>query len=326
MSKIVPISQIDRRAPEAGRIRIGVKTERAMKSIDKLRFTSPNRGVIEEIAARYGGQARPWKDVKANPSDQWEVITPISEVPVYLVPDGVSSWYELWDGGGCARRCDGEIAQVPVGSNDGYEMADVPCICDREGQMACKAVTRLQVILPEIRFTGTWRLESKGWNAQKELPGMFEFIVSMGQRGMLVQAVLGVEKREKMHRGKKKNFVVPRLSVTQTPQELLEPAAAGPALPPVQSAPALPAASVEFVEAELLDDELVAIEADLQADAAYFGLDPHQFVAAMRSYVGAIASASPEQRARLQAAHVKMQAGELAPTGFRPDGGIQWQQ
>ena len=36
---VVPLSNIDRRAPEAGRIRIGIKSGRAMKSIDTFRFT-----------------------------------------------------------------------------------------------------------------------------------------------------------------------------------------------------------------------------------------------------------------------------------------------
>ena len=38
------------RTPEHGRIRLGVKTERAMKSLDTFRFTSPDKEAIEQIA------------------------------------------------------------------------------------------------------------------------------------------------------------------------------------------------------------------------------------------------------------------------------------
>ena len=41
MSKLpVPIGQINRSLPEAGRIRIGVKSGKSMKAIDTFRFTS----------------------------------------------------------------------------------------------------------------------------------------------------------------------------------------------------------------------------------------------------------------------------------------------
>ena len=43
------VAQLQRRAPEAGRIRLGIKTGRAMKSLDTFRFTSPHRDAIEEL-------------------------------------------------------------------------------------------------------------------------------------------------------------------------------------------------------------------------------------------------------------------------------------
>ena len=39
MSKVTPLDNMGR-TPEQGRIRLGVKTERAMKAIDTFRFTS----------------------------------------------------------------------------------------------------------------------------------------------------------------------------------------------------------------------------------------------------------------------------------------------
>ena len=54
MKPIKPIHDLGR-TPEHGRIRLGVKTERAMKSLDTFRFTSPDKEAIEQIADAYGG-------------------------------------------------------------------------------------------------------------------------------------------------------------------------------------------------------------------------------------------------------------------------------
>ena len=322
MSRVVPLSQIDRRAPEAGRIRLGIKSAKgAPQSIDKLRFTSPNRRPVEQIAARYGGQVKPWRDPKANPNDQFEVISTVSEIPVYLVPGGLNCHYELWAGGGVERRCDGE--QCEIAGRD--EMQLVACICDRQGKMECKPYTRLNVILPEVEFSGVWRLESKGWNSQVELPGMFDLIVSLVDSGKLVSAMLSVERRSKMSGGQKRNYVVPKLSITQTPQEL---AAGANQLQLAESAPQVPALPAgqheDIVEAELVDDDLLEIEELLRADARYFGLDEDRFVRALRRSIDAVGSATDEQRVRLRNASARMRSGELAPEGFKPDGSIQW--
>ena len=45
MKPIKPLAQLGR-APEQGRIRLGVKTERAMKSLDTFRFTSLDKSAI----------------------------------------------------------------------------------------------------------------------------------------------------------------------------------------------------------------------------------------------------------------------------------------
>lgn len=341
-NQIVPISQIARRPPEAGRIRIGVKSGKAMKSIEKLRFTSPNRRVIDQLAHHYGGTVKPWHDDKANPKDQFEVISSVSEIPVYVLPDGLSQWYELWSGGGCQRRCDGQTCAIPKKTGpDDYEMVDVPCMCDARGLRECKPYTRLSVVIPAIEFTGVWRLDTKSWNAQAELPGMFDMIIALGQQGRTVRGILAVERRERMTPAGKRNYVVPKLTIDATAQELVSgtagvagiaaastsiaalEAGASVDMPPVGELMAS-SADDEIVDAEVLDDELVAIEADLAKDAAYFGLDGHRFVAAVRRQIGATGSASPEQRGRLRAAHARMQAGTLAALGFNPDGSIQW--
>jgi hypothetical protein len=78
----------------------------------------------------------------------------------------------------------------------------------------------LKVILPEIPFGGVWRLESKGWNAFHELPGMAEMLEGL-QADKVIEGRLLLEKRKKVSGGQTRNFVVPRLVVGSSPLEIL---------------------------------------------------------------------------------------------------------
>jgi hypothetical protein len=69
----VPLTQLDRRPPEAGRIRMGEKTDRAMRSLDTFRFTSPDQSLIAAVAQLYGGTVRPWNEPRAKVKQQWQV-------------------------------------------------------------------------------------------------------------------------------------------------------------------------------------------------------------------------------------------------------------
>lgn len=314
MREISPLADLGTRPPEAGRIRMGVKTEKAMKSIDTFRFTSPDEQTIRDIAALYGGTARPWKEPRANPSNQYEVITTSDEIRVMLVPDGISVWYELWAGSGIARRCDGIDVQCPVMVGRDWEMGTQPCLCRAENKRQCKPHTRLQLVLPEVAFRGVWRLETQGWNAMEELPGMFNLITGLADQGRMVDAVLSVERRERVTPAGKRNFVVPRLAVRQSVDQLVstsQVAVGGPSQVAIGPAP-----MVEVVEAEILDDELLEIEALLKADAAYFGLDPDMYVAAVKAQ-------AEGDRVRMRACSTRVRAGDLAAKGFK-QGKIEW--
>jgi len=321
-SDITPTAQLGRRAPEAGRIRLGVKTEKAMKSIDTLRFTSPDRTIIEAIAARYGGTAGPWNEPKANPPNQWQVVTTSNEVRVLLIPNGLSTNYEMWSDGGCLRRCDGITCQTPQQVGPDYELIESPCVCRINNLRECNPYTRLQVVLPEFHFIGVWRLETKGWNAAEELPGMFDLLQSCAQRGVMLDAVLSVERRTKVILGKKKNFVVPRLAVRNSVLELAEGGGTLRLMPgqpgPDYTVPALMAApdDDDLIDAEVIDDELLEIEALLSQDAANFGLDG-------QSYIDAIKAATSGDRARMRAASRRVRAGEIEPTTITA-GKITW--
>lgn len=354
---VVPITDIGRRPPEAGRIRLGVKKESRngkmiQASIDTLRFTSPRQDVIEQLAVQYGGTARPWHDDKASPKDQFEVITTTSEIDVYLYPDGLNQSYEKWGGGGCERRCDGvEVTTVAPGGPDGPELTTLPCICAAKNLLECKLHTRLSVVIPSISFAGVWRVESKGRNASEELPGMFDMIASLQASGAMTTARLGVRREQRMIAGKRNDYVVPYLAIPQSVRALqagganAQAIAASPAMGalgagtpdnvvPIRDFAIAPgydghgpddeARDDGVIDAEELDDEILEIEGWLSDDAQTHGLDTTRYVNALRAAVGAVHSASPEQRDRLREAHRKVVAGELTPLGFTAEGKVQW--
>tara|TARA_R110002020_G_scaffold135866_1_gene303298 strand:+ start:2025 stop:2915 length:891 start_codon:yes stop_codon:yes gene_type:complete len=259
MRKVEPLTENYSRVPEQGRIRLGMQHEGKgyPKSLDAFRFTSPDRDAIENIAGIYGGSAKMWNNKKATPQNQWEVFTEASELSVFLPPNSIDVWYEEWSGGGLLRRCDGIEAQVQNPTPDGIDTDIVPCVCspmvDKGGSMLCDPHTRLNVILPDVRFGGTWRIESKGWSASRELPAMINLIYSMQESGMTV-ARLSLEKRKKITNGKTYNFVVPKLSVDSSPVEIMS----GAAVPQIEQ-PEVPAITersiVEVIEAEIVEDE-----------------------------------------------------------------------
>jgi hypothetical protein len=211
---------MQRRIPEAGRIRFGVKTAKAMKAIDTFRFTSHDREALIQIADLYGGDVVPWSDPKAAPG-QFELISRASEIRIVLPPDpmGGTPIYEAWGGGGCDRRCDGLTCTRLIPGPDGPEPVDVDCLCDAEGKMACDPRTRLSVILAGVRFGGTWRLETKSWNAAQELPGMVDLIKSLQDKG-LTRGVLALKQRRSVVAGQTHQFIVPVLGVEDSIEEI----------------------------------------------------------------------------------------------------------
>lgn len=221
MREIKPTDELGSRMPEHGRIRIGEKYGNAMRGIDTFRFTSPDRTAIEQLAAQYGGQVTPWVEDRARIRRQWQVKSEAKEISVFLPPGSLSVYYEMWAGSGLKRRCTGVTATVVVPGKP--EAALVDCLCQKEGKMQCRPVTRLNVIIPSIRLGGVWRLETKGWNAAHELGAMEQLIFGLQERGMPIKATLAVEMRHgKDASGKANQFVVPRLGLDITTEQLLE--------------------------------------------------------------------------------------------------------
>jgi len=206
------IVDIQRRLHEAGRIRIGAQVPVASgphrgklrpAKLETFRLTSRVRRYLEAVADLYGGEVRPWTD--GHGGEQFEVVTNASELRVVVPPEAMawSQWYELWQGGGCVRRCDGEY-QVPTGA---------PCVCDPD-QRECQVTSRLSVLLVGCPTTGLWRIETHGYYAGVELGGAVQtasLLVRLSGRPLL-PARLRLDQRTIRRLGQPpRHFAVPLL-------------------------------------------------------------------------------------------------------------------
>jgi hypothetical protein len=239
----IKLLDLQRRHQELGRIRSGISVEatsragkkyRQPKKLDTFVLSSPNRRLIEAAAVLYGGEVEAWER-------QWRVITPVNELPcaVPAADAAINQAFEMWSGGVCVRRCDGETEQL----------RQVPCMCPADPLVradlagrgeACKAKTRINLILPDLPGIGVWRLETGSWNAAVETAGTVALLAAARDGiGVVIPAVLRLEHREskrlvdagvrpdpargiKGERAEAKDFFVPVLDVLATTRELTE--------------------------------------------------------------------------------------------------------
>ncbi|MFF3511584.1 hypothetical protein [Streptomyces sp. NPDC002573] len=229
----MPILTLQQRLRELGRIRLGQKVATSNGNarpakLNRFRLTSPSKELLDRVAAKYGGTVNPW--TPDGGAGQYEVITEATRMPIHVPPQPVSQYYELWSGGGCQRRCDG-VTEL---------LKDRPCICGPDPeQRQCKPTTRLNVVLSEIEGVGVWRLESHGYYAALELPGVAELLA---QTGGYVEAFLGLEQRTAKRDGQTRHWMVPTIDLAVTPAALMAGAAsvgtavaAGPQRPAIEA-------------------------------------------------------------------------------------------
>ncbi|MFI1728233.1 hypothetical protein ACH40E_03130 [Streptomyces acidicola] len=208
----MPILVLQQRLRELGRIRIGQKVATSNgktrpAKLNRFRLTSPSKELLDRVAAKYGGTVAPW--TPDGGASQYEVITEATRMPIHVPPQPVSQYFELWSGGGCQRRCDG-VTEL---------LKDRPCICGPDPeQRQCKPTTRLNVVLSEIEGVGVWRLESHGYYAALELPGVAELLA---QTGGYVEAFLGLEQRTAKRDGQTRHWMVPTIDIAVTPAALM---------------------------------------------------------------------------------------------------------
>jgi hypothetical protein len=226
------------RLAEVGRIRFGVYNaeDRRPEKIENLRFTSEHPELIEQIAKEYGGTPEPFAPQGSRgPAKEWQVLTGVSAVPVWVPQQVVEPWLEAWRPGTCIRRCDGvtESRQTPK-----------PCPC-AAGEIpvkdVCKPIMRVAVMLDEIRGTGTWRFESHGRHAVQEMLPLIPYIAALPGQAFAILRLRKEERRPWVEaKGKHMStvFYVPYLyfsdassrQLTGAEAVAIEPAGARPAL------------------------------------------------------------------------------------------------
>lgn len=222
----MPILDLQRSMRRLGRIRMGsqVPTQNGKLRPNKLetwRMTSPSEDMLHAAAELYGGTVTEW--VGSPSGKQWELFTDASTIDVVIPPGEMSfsQWYEMWSGGGCMRRCDGQIEQTTGDA----------CMCpaDRDQRLAlanngqaCKPTTRLFVIQPHLPDVGLWHFESHGFYAAIELAGSIEVLRAASATGGLIPAKLAIEQRQSKRDGQTRNFAVPVIQLpTLTPHTLM---------------------------------------------------------------------------------------------------------
>ena len=313
------ILTLQRRARELGRIRIGQVVAGSNgrsrpEKLDRFRLTSASRPLLEKVAELYGGTVSEWTPANGGPT-QWEVITEATRLPVLVPPQPVSQYYELWSGGGCQRRCDGERELL----------GDTPCQCSPDpAERECKPTTRLNVVLRDVEGIGVWRLESHGYYSAVELPEVAEFLA---RAQGYVAAYLALEERVVKRNNQTRRFMVPTLEVDVTPAQLLS-GDGGSSAPTLGAATAVAALPPAVAQDE--DSTLAAISAASSRDeltALWNGLKQSGAVV-----TGRVRAAFQEAAAAAFVEQIKRDAAELRAdleaerTAASPDVNTLWQQ
>ena len=205
-----PLIELQRRLAEAGRIRMGEKSDKgAPKRLTTWRITSPTQELVEQAAGLYGGKPGEWDSPTGK---QWEVVTTTAELPVLVMPGySFRQGYEFRTSPTLVeRRCDG------VEMDDGR-----PCACNAEGEDKCALLTRLTVALPELTTMLGWRLETKGDNAARELLASMDLVQGVAGGRPFVPAKLRIVERRGNVNGQAVRYVVPVIDVSIRYAELL---------------------------------------------------------------------------------------------------------
>jgi Recombination directionality factor-like len=232
------VLDVQRRGQQIGRLRIGQqvavikdgrdtgKTRPAR--LETFRFTTGSRASAEAIAALYGGEIRDWQG-------EFEVITAKAEIGVTVPPrdEVISQWYEMWSKGGCQRRCNSQHEQISNG----------PCLCPHAKNpanadevaeaalkraelsktnppQACKLVTRISVMIPDLPGLGVFRLDTGSYYAATEIGDSAELMQMARDKGVFLPAILRIEHRSRVAGGQTKKYPVPVLEVLTTFRDL----------------------------------------------------------------------------------------------------------
>ncbi|MDX2696039.1 recombination directionality factor [Streptomyces ipomoeae] len=267
------IRTAQKQARELGRLRTGYsipnddpkKRPRPVKSKTWV-LSSHSEHYVTAAAEAWGGKVERWQP-QGNGAPQFRVITEAEQLEAILPPgDPLSQANEMWNKGGCVRRCDGETEQI----------SRHPCLClaehgpewhqlrqdIRTKDKVCAATSRLNVILPDMPDVGVWRVETHSWYAANELAGTVDMVLSgTGGKG-LVPVTLRIEPRTRVAGGQTKHFpvVVVEIRGVTTRQALTGPLPTAVALDPAGSSQAV--AAIEAPRPDYLADAEAALTVD----------------------------------------------------------------
>lgn len=190
------IRSLQQRLSQVGVVRLG--EQRISKKtgnpypakLETFRLTSPSRDIIAKAAELYGGEVRDWPNGPSGP--EFQVITKVKELPVYVLPQRIDPNLELWGNGFRARLCDGETERIrnapclcEAAARQRYQRANRPWPEDgkflRDPRSDCKPTTRMSVMLADLS-DGQWKVEAHGWNAAAELPTKATVYLALARR------------------------------------------------------------------------------------------------------------------------------------------------
>jgi hypothetical protein len=288
----MPLLDIQRRGQQIGRLRIGQQVRAANRKmrpakLDTFRFTTQSRHGADAIAELYGGTVRDW-------NGEFEVITTKNAIGVTVPPRDqvVSQWYEMWNKGGCLRRCDSQTDQISgkpclcPHADDPTDLDQVEAAANERARLAgmnppqaCKVVTRISVMIPDLPGLGVFRLDTGSYYAAVEIGDAAALLQVARDKGVFLPAILRIEQRQRIAGGQTKKFPVPVLEVLSTFREIasgaleaggitaqLPPPPAGPQRALTSGKPAAPAAQPDLPKPltaqQIADLALAATTAD----------------------------------------------------------------
>jgi len=229
------VLDLQRRSQQIGRIRIGrlVDTGKTNRdgsarmrpaSSDTFRITTQSKMTARAVAELFGGEVRPWQN-------ELEVVTDRSEIAVTIPPRDqvISQSYEMWTAGGCQRRCDSQTEQIsggpcqcPHADNpaDEEEVArkaqERAALAAQNPPRACKLVTRISVMIPDLPGLGVFRLDTGSYYAGVEIGDAAQLMEMARDAGVFLPAILRIDHRSRVVNGETKKYPVPVLEVTAT--------------------------------------------------------------------------------------------------------------
>lgn len=207
------IRTLQMQARELGRLRTGTFEKpaggrgRPVRSKSWI-LTSPSSDYLEAAAAEWGGTVEKWQP-QGNGAQQFRVVTNAEMIEAILPPgDPLSQSLELWNRGGCARRCDGLTETL----------SNSPCLCVEDygpefwkvapKDEVCKMTTRLNVILPSMPDIGLWRVETGSYWGANEIAAAVDMLKSAAGESAMIPIRLRIEQRTRVSQGKTKHYPV----------------------------------------------------------------------------------------------------------------------